>query len=169
VTTRIRAAADYLREPEIASGVYPRQPAALATRWSGRAIPRCVLQMGDRNRLRAGDFSAPLSHPNMKAVSVYCGPAMIPTTKPFPESSVKARTGLHRRNLPVPFDKRVWNEDTALARAGYGVTVICPVGKGTSCAGSAGWSGDLSSSSPLEADGALGYALGTDRPLLEFV
>jgi len=33
-------------------------------------------------------------------------------------------------NLPVPFDKRVWNESTALVRAGYQVSVICPVGKG---------------------------------------
>lgn len=33
-------------------------------------------------------------------------------------------------NLPVPFDKRVWNESTALVRAGYRVSVICPVGKG---------------------------------------
>ncbi len=33
-------------------------------------------------------------------------------------------------NLPVPFDKRVWNEATALRRAGYGVTVICPTGRG---------------------------------------
>jgi glycosyltransferase involved in cell wall biosynthesis len=29
-------------------------------------------------------------------------------------------------NLPVPFDRRVWNEATTLARAGYEVTVICP-------------------------------------------
>src|SRR6201994_3609396 len=29
-------------------------------------------------------------------------------------------------NLPVPFDRRVWNEATTLKRAGYDVTVICP-------------------------------------------
>jgi len=29
-------------------------------------------------------------------------------------------------NLPVPFDRRVWNEATTLERAGYEVTVICP-------------------------------------------
>jgi len=29
-------------------------------------------------------------------------------------------------NLPVPFDRRVWNEATTLKRAGYEVTVICP-------------------------------------------
>jgi glycosyltransferase involved in cell wall biosynthesis len=33
-------------------------------------------------------------------------------------------------NLPVPFDKRVWNEARALTRAGCRVTVICPIGKG---------------------------------------
>lgn len=32
-------------------------------------------------------------------------------------------------NLPVPFDRRVWQEATALAEAGYQVTVICPKGK----------------------------------------
>ncbi|MDR3571999.1 MAG: glycosyltransferase, partial [Candidatus Pacebacteria bacterium] len=33
-------------------------------------------------------------------------------------------------NLPVPFDRRVWNEATTLVRAGYEVSVICPVGQG---------------------------------------
>lgn len=33
-------------------------------------------------------------------------------------------------NLPVPFDRRVWNEATTLVKAGYEVSVICPVGKG---------------------------------------
>ena len=32
-------------------------------------------------------------------------------------------------NLPVPFDRRVWNESTALNEAGYKVSVICPKGK----------------------------------------
>ncbi len=30
------------------------------------------------------------------------------------------------QNLPVPFDRRVWQEATSLQRAGFGVTVICP-------------------------------------------
>ena len=63
-------------------------------------------------------------------------------------------------NLPVPFDKRVWNEATALARAGYTVTVICPVGKGYEARrevldGVTIYRHPL----PIEADGALGYAL----------
>ncbi len=33
-------------------------------------------------------------------------------------------------NLPVPFDTRVWNEATALAAAGYAVSIICPTGPG---------------------------------------
>jgi glycosyltransferase involved in cell wall biosynthesis len=31
-------------------------------------------------------------------------------------------------NLPVPFDRRVWQESRALIEAGYAVTVICPMG-----------------------------------------
>lgn len=30
------------------------------------------------------------------------------------------------QNLPVPFDRRVWQEATSLRRAGYNVAVICP-------------------------------------------
>lgn len=33
-------------------------------------------------------------------------------------------------NLPVPLDRRVWLEATALVDAGYDVSVICPMGKG---------------------------------------
>jgi glycosyltransferase involved in cell wall biosynthesis len=33
-------------------------------------------------------------------------------------------------NLPVPFDTRVWKEAKALCKHGYGVTVLCPRGKG---------------------------------------
>lgn len=33
-------------------------------------------------------------------------------------------------NLPVPFDRRVWQEATTLECAGYAVSVICPTGKG---------------------------------------
>ena len=34
------------------------------------------------------------------------------------------------QNLSVPFDRRVWLECRALVDAGYGVSVICPKGKG---------------------------------------
>src|SRR5262245_23730806 len=33
-------------------------------------------------------------------------------------------------NLPSPFDRRVWQEATTLREAGYGVSIICPTGKG---------------------------------------
>ena len=33
-------------------------------------------------------------------------------------------------NLPVPFDRRVWQEATTLTGAGYAVSIICPIGKG---------------------------------------
>lgn len=32
-------------------------------------------------------------------------------------------------NLPVPFDRRVWQEATTLQEAGYLVSIICPTGK----------------------------------------
>lgn len=46
------------------------------------------------------------------------------------------KSGSHRsvlmivENLPVPFDRRVWQEACALKEAGYTVSVICPKGKG---------------------------------------
>lgn len=33
-------------------------------------------------------------------------------------------------NLPVPLDRRVWQEATTLSRSGYAVSIICPKGKG---------------------------------------
>ena len=33
-------------------------------------------------------------------------------------------------NLPSPFDRRVWQEATSLAAAGYDVSIVCPTGKG---------------------------------------
>jgi len=40
-----------------------------------------------------------------------------------------ARVLIIVQNLPVPLDRRVWLEATTLARAGYGVSIICPMGK----------------------------------------
>jgi len=33
-------------------------------------------------------------------------------------------------NLPLPFDRRVWQEATTLKKSGYQVSIICPIGKG---------------------------------------
>src|SRR5438094_8703949 len=33
------------------------------------------------------------------------------------------------QNLPVPFDRRVWQEANTLRRTGFGVAVICPKSK----------------------------------------
>jgi glycosyltransferase involved in cell wall biosynthesis len=74
-------------------------------------------------------------------------------------------------NLPVPFDRRVWQEATALRDAGYRVSVICPKGKGydkghEEIDGIAIYRHSL----PIEASGALGYALEYSAALFwEFV
>ena len=63
-------------------------------------------------------------------------------------------------NLPSPFDRRVWQEATALRDSGYEVSIICPTGKGCESkyeeiGGIAIHRYDL----PFEADGASGYLL----------
>lgn len=61
-------------------------------------------------------------------------------------------------NLPVPFDRRVWQEARTLAAAGASVSIICPVGKGHQqrrevLEGIHIYRHPL----PLDASGALGY------------
>lgn len=74
-------------------------------------------------------------------------------------------------NLPVPFDRRVWQEAGALRDAGYQLSVICPVGKGYEkrhevLEGIHVYRHPL----PLEADGALGYLIEYSAALFwEFV
>lgn len=63
-------------------------------------------------------------------------------------------------NLPVPFDRRVWQEATTLKANGYQVSIICPKGKGFDVGyevvdGIHIYRHAL----PLEAEGALGYAM----------
>jgi glycosyltransferase involved in cell wall biosynthesis len=63
-------------------------------------------------------------------------------------------------NLPSPFDRRVWQEATALRDAGYGVSIICPTGKGhektrETIDGIDIWRYRL----PVEGAGALGYLI----------
>lgn len=57
----------------------------------------------------------------------------IPTGKePMAEDAAAAgrRVLILVENLPVPLDRRVWLEATALRRAGYHVSVVCPTGRG---------------------------------------
>ena len=63
-------------------------------------------------------------------------------------------------NLPVPFDRRVWQEATTLRNAGYDVSVICPKGKGFEL-GREVLEGIHVYRYPLhlEAHGAIGYAV----------
>ena len=63
-------------------------------------------------------------------------------------------------NLPSPFDRRVWQEATALRDNGATVSIICPTGKGYESRyevidGITIYRHKL----PLEADGAMGYLL----------
>jgi glycosyltransferase involved in cell wall biosynthesis len=64
------------------------------------------------------------------------------------------------QNLPVPFDRRVWQEATALSANGYQVAVICPAARGYTARyeclqGIHIYRHPL----PLEARGAWGYVL----------
>ena len=74
-------------------------------------------------------------------------------------------------NLPVPFDRRVWQEATALRAAGYPVSVICPTGKGHDAAyeeidGIHIYRHPL----PIEASGAVGFLIEYSAALFwEFV
>jgi glycosyltransferase involved in cell wall biosynthesis len=62
-------------------------------------------------------------------------------------------------NLPVPFDRRVWQEAQTLTQAGVEVSVICPTGKGFEKRLEV-IEGVTIHRHPLpEADGPLGYAL----------
>ena len=63
-------------------------------------------------------------------------------------------------NLPVPFDRRVWQEATTLAGSGYEVSVICPKGKNYE----RGYEylervHIYRHPLPIEANGAVGYAM----------
>lgn len=78
----------------------------------------------------------------------------------FMTASTGKRVLIIVENLPVPFDRRVWSEATTLVKAGYAVSVICPKGKGATAShevidGVHIYRHPL----PLEAEGALGYAL----------
>ena len=63
-------------------------------------------------------------------------------------------------NLPVPFDPRVWQEARALHTNGYDVSIICPTGKGCERRREILDGIEIHRyPMPLEARGALGYAI----------
>ena len=63
-------------------------------------------------------------------------------------------------NLPSPFDRRVWQEATTLRDAGYGVSIICPTGKGYESKYEVIEKIHIYRYHlPVEAAGALGYAV----------
>ena len=82
------------------------------------------------------------------------------------KSAATGRAGKSKRililveNLPSPFDRRVWQEASTLRGAGYGVSIICPTGKGFESKfekidGISIWRYDL----PVEGEGTKGYAV----------
>ena len=74
-------------------------------------------------------------------------------------------------NLPSPFDRRVWQEATTLQQAGYGVSIICPTGKGyDACYECLDGIHIYRHPLPTEAEGALGYLVEYSAALFwEFV
>jgi glycosyltransferase involved in cell wall biosynthesis len=79
---------------------------------------------------------------------------------PTTPASAGKRVLIIVQNLPVPFDRRVWQEATALVANGYQVAVICPAARGYTARyeclqGIHIYRHPL----PFEARGALGYVL----------
>ena len=79
---------------------------------------------------------------------------------PITPASAGKRVLIIVQNLPVPFDRRVWQEATALVANGYQVAVICPAARGYTARyeclqGIHIYRHPL----PFEAKGALGYVL----------
>ena len=62
-------------------------------------------------------------------------------------------------NLPVPFDRRVWQEACALAEAGYRVSVICPKARGFEATRETLEGIEIYRHRLWEASGPLGYLL----------
>ena len=72
----------------------------------------------------------------------------------------KIRVLIIVQNLPLPFDRRVWQEANTLREAGCSVAIICPKGKGYEKSHEKLNSIDIYRHPlPLEAKGALGYIL----------
>jgi len=74
--------------------------------------------------------------------------------------NTKKRVLIIVENLPLPFDRRVWQEARTLHEAGYTVSIICPKGKGYEASYECLDGVHIHRHPlPFEAEGALGYAL----------
>src|SRR5579883_2806540 len=79
---------------------------------------------------------------------------------PITPASAGRRVLIIVQNLPVPFDRRVWQEATALAANGYQVSVICPATRGYTARYECLQGIHIHRHPlPLEAQGAWGYVL----------
>ncbi|HWF97851.1 MAG TPA: glycosyltransferase family 4 protein [Steroidobacteraceae bacterium] len=79
---------------------------------------------------------------------------------PITPASAGKRVLIIVQNLPVPFDRRVWQEATALAANGHQVSVICPTGRGYQARYECIQGIHIHRHPlPLEASGAWGYLL----------
>src|SRR3954470_8778014 len=90
-------------------------------------------------------------------------PAATRETDVRPQSRERARTGrrvlIIVENLPLPFDRRVWQEARALAAAGFTVSIICPKAPAFEKSFERIDGIDIHRHwLPTEADGLLGYA-----------
>jgi glycosyltransferase involved in cell wall biosynthesis len=75
-------------------------------------------------------------------------------------AGVRRRVLILVENLPSPFDRRVWQEATALSDAGYVVSIVCPTGRGYERRFESIDGIDIHRYPlPVEASGAAGYAL----------
>jgi len=70
------------------------------------------------------DTPSPPHHPSLTTANK--GTKDIPAAGP----SLRGRVLIIVQNLPVPFDRRVWHECSALKEAGHDVAVICPKAPG---------------------------------------
>src|SRR5690349_17150003 len=112
-----------------------------------------------------------MSKPRSSSTWRVSGTARVEKVKTMGSAGKALRVLFIVENLPSPFDRRVWQEATTLRDAGYVVTIICPTGKGYErrfevVDGIPIHRHPL----PLEAHGAIGYALEYSAALFwEFV